>query len=111
MGRRCCPCLAELPDSTSNAICLCRAIKLLSEDPGNYSDAPREGIRRILEEVTGSKHPREEPLDTSQIESIRMGTTVSQGPYGDCRSYCAPEPEICLCFSPPTAQIESLARS
>ena len=28
-----------------------RVTKLLSEDPLNYSDAPREGIRRILEEV------------------------------------------------------------
>ena len=28
-----------------------RVLKLLSEDPDNYSDAPREGIRRILEEV------------------------------------------------------------
>lgn len=27
-----------------------RVLKLLSEDPGNYSDAPREGIRRVLEE-------------------------------------------------------------
>ena len=28
-----------------------RTIKLLSEDPNNYQDAPREGIRRILQEV------------------------------------------------------------
>ena len=28
-----------------------RVAKLLSEDPSNYPDAPREGIRRILEEV------------------------------------------------------------
>ena len=27
-------------------------MKLLSEDPQNYSDAPREGIRRILEQVS-----------------------------------------------------------
>ena len=26
-------------------------LKLLSEDPANYLDAPREGIRRILEKV------------------------------------------------------------
>lgn len=25
--------------------------KLLSEDPQNYSDAPREGIRRIIQQV------------------------------------------------------------
>ena len=29
-----------------------RVMKLLSEDPANYSDAPLEGIRRILEEVS-----------------------------------------------------------
>ena len=28
-----------------------RVTKLLSEDPLNYQDAPREGIRRILEQV------------------------------------------------------------
>ncbi len=28
-----------------------RVTKLLSVDPSNYPDAPREGIRRILEEV------------------------------------------------------------
>jgi N-methylhydantoinase A/oxoprolinase/acetone carboxylase beta subunit len=52
-------------------------MKLLSEDPGNYADAPREGIRRVLEQVTGEPHPRDAPLDTSRIDAIRMGTTVS----------------------------------
>lgn len=28
-----------------------RVMKLLSADPANYPDAPREGIRRILEQV------------------------------------------------------------
>ena len=28
-----------------------RVFKLLSEDPHNYPDAPREGIRRIMQEV------------------------------------------------------------
>ena len=28
-----------------------RVMKLLSVDPDNYKDAPREGIRRVLEEV------------------------------------------------------------
>eukprot|EP00127_Corallochytrium_limacisporum_P003388 Clim_evm16s149 gene=Clim_evmTU16s149 len=54
-----------------------KVLKLLSEDPSNYADAPREGIRRILQEVTGREHPRNEPLDTSQLASIRMGTTVA----------------------------------
>eukprot|EP00124_Ichthyophonus_hoferi_P005329 Ihof_evm1s746 gene=Ihof_evmTU1s746 len=54
-----------------------RVMKLLSEDPDNYPDAPREGIRRILEEQTGVPYPRNRPVDTSRIESIRMGTTVA----------------------------------
>jgi len=52
-------------------------IKLLSEDPGNYKDAPLEGIRRLLSRFSGKEIPRGEPLDTSKIESIRMGTTVA----------------------------------
>lgn len=52
-------------------------MKLLSEDPGNYADAPREGIRRVLEQVTGRLHSRDSPLDTTRIAAIRMGTTVS----------------------------------
>jgi 5-oxoprolinase (ATP-hydrolysing) len=52
-------------------------IKLLSEDPANYEDAPLEGIRRLLSKFTGREIPRGEPLDTSKIESIRMGTTVA----------------------------------
>lgn len=52
-------------------------IKLLSEDPANYKDAPLEGIRRIISTVTGREIPRGEPIDTSLIKSIRMGTTVA----------------------------------
>ncbi|KAF2676536.1 hypothetical protein K458DRAFT_396842 [Lentithecium fluviatile CBS 122367] len=52
-------------------------IKLLSVDPSNYEDAPLEGIRRLLSKFTGKEVPRGEPLDTSKIESIRMGTTVA----------------------------------
>ncbi|KAF1983548.1 hypothetical protein K402DRAFT_465916 [Aulographum hederae CBS 113979] len=52
-------------------------IKLLSEDPSNYDDAPLEGIRRLLERFLGEEIPRGQPLDTSKIESIRMGTTVA----------------------------------
>ena len=37
---------AECPDGSS------RVMKLLSEDPDNYEDAPREAIRRILQEVS-----------------------------------------------------------
>ncbi|KAF7515309.1 hypothetical protein PCG10_003401 [Penicillium crustosum] len=52
-------------------------IKLLSEDPNNYKDAPLEGIRRILSKFTGHEIPRGQPIDTSLIQSIRMGTTVA----------------------------------
>ncbi|CAL5874894.1 uncharacterized protein PFLUO_LOCUS9196 [Penicillium psychrofluorescens] len=52
-------------------------IKLLSEDPSNYEDAPLEGIRRILSRFSGREIPRGEPIDTSLIQSIRMGTTVA----------------------------------
>lgn len=52
-------------------------IKLLSEDPANYDDAPLEGIRRIMSHFLKREIPRGEALDTSQIESIRMGTTVA----------------------------------
>lgn len=52
-------------------------LKLLSEDPSNYADAPTEGIRRLLQQLTGVPHPRSSLVDTSQIDSIRMGTTVA----------------------------------
>lgn len=52
-------------------------MKLLSVDPANYSDAPMEGIRRILEQETGRSMPQGQPLDTSVIDWIRMGTTVA----------------------------------
>lgn len=52
-------------------------MKLLSVDPQNYKDAPREGIRRILEQETGIKMSADKPIDTSYIDWIRMGTTVA----------------------------------
>ncbi|MBU1140335.1 MAG: hydantoinase B/oxoprolinase family protein, partial [Proteobacteria bacterium] len=51
--------------------------KLLSEDPANYSDAPREGIRRILERVHEVTLPPSAPLASKGIQWIRMGTTVA----------------------------------
>ena len=53
-----------------------RVVKLLSEDPQNYPDAPREGIRRIMEEVTGKTFPKDS-FSADKIEWIRMGTTVA----------------------------------
>ncbi|KAF2151516.1 putative 5-oxoprolinase [Myriangium duriaei CBS 260.36] len=54
-------------------------VKLLSQDPSNYEDAPKEGIRRILEQATGKRFPRDQRLDTTQFKSfsVRMGTTVA----------------------------------
>ncbi|MCI5163121.1 MAG: 5-oxoprolinase, partial [Candidatus Electrothrix sp. AX5] len=52
-----------------------RTIKLLSEDPANYPDAPREGIRRILLEF--GIPLQNGLLDSSRIEWIRMGTAVA----------------------------------
>ncbi|KAL0277618.1 UNVERIFIED_CONTAM: hypothetical protein PYX00_004848 [Menopon gallinae] len=54
-----------------------RVLKLLSVDPANYPDAPREGIRRILEQETGIAMPASEPIDGKYIDWIRMGTTVA----------------------------------
>ncbi|KAL1847860.1 hypothetical protein VTK73DRAFT_10248 [Phialemonium thermophilum] len=52
-------------------------IKLLSVDPANYDDAPAEGIRRVLEMVSGRSIPRRSPIPKDLIRSIRMGTTVA----------------------------------
>ncbi|XP_053980363.1 5-oxoprolinase [Hylaeus volcanicus] len=52
-----------------------RVMKLLSVDPANYDDAPREGIRRILEQETGRNIDGQ--IDASTISWIRMGTTVA----------------------------------
>ncbi|GME35860.1 5-oxoprolinase (ATP-hydrolysing) [Neofusicoccum parvum] len=51
--------------------------KLLSVDPASYADAPTEGIRRVLEQVTGQTIPKDQPIDGSLIESVRVGTTVA----------------------------------
>lgn len=67
----------------------CIVVKLLSVDPANYPDAPREGIRRILELATGIKHPRDKPLDTSRLELIRMGTTVATNSVKEVSNYVA----------------------
>ncbi|ORZ36114.1 Hydantoinase B/oxoprolinase-domain-containing protein [Catenaria anguillulae PL171] len=62
-----------LPDGTAQSTVL----KILSVDPRNYADANVEGIRRVLEHFTGQPHPRGQPLDTSRLASIRLGTTVA----------------------------------
>ncbi|KAF3768147.1 hypothetical protein M406DRAFT_345789 [Cryphonectria parasitica EP155] len=52
-------------------------LKLLSVDPDNYDDAPSEGIRRVLEIVSGRIISRRSPIPKDLIHSIRMGTTVA----------------------------------
>lgn len=68
----------------TDVLCLCpdgrtvRTLKLLSEDPDRYADAPREGIRRLLDQETGGRALTADGLvDTSLIGAIRMGTTVA----------------------------------
>lgn len=53
-----------------------RVMKLLSSDPSNYKDAPREGIRRIINQYMDTNLLADE-IDTSLIDWIRMGTTVA----------------------------------
>ena len=50
--------------------------KLLSNDPNNYDDAPREGIRLVLEEIF-FKELDSKSVDEDSIDWIRMGTTVA----------------------------------
>ncbi|KAL3698496.1 hypothetical protein R1sor_012572 [Riccia sorocarpa] len=57
-----------------------RFIKLLSVDPANYDDAPREGIRRILEEVTGEKIPRSQKLPTDKYIGLDTNGCVLLSP-------------------------------
>lgn len=52
-------------------------IKVLSQCPDEYDDAPTECIRQILEIATDQKIPRGTLLDLDLVESIRMGTTVA----------------------------------
>lgn len=52
-------------------------MKLLSEDPNNYKDAPTEAIRRIIQDETGNALDSDGLISVSSIGSIRMGTTVA----------------------------------
>ncbi|KAF6743162.1 5-oxoprolinase [Ephemerocybe angulata] len=63
----------ESPDGERKEL----VVKLLSQDPGNYADAPTEGIRRVLEIVTGETIPRGQILDTKKIDYIRLSTTIA----------------------------------
>lgn len=50
--------------------------KLLSSDPSNYRDASSEGIRRIIERITG-RPVSPDYIPTDNIGWLRMGTTVA----------------------------------
>lgn len=52
-------------------------IKVLSNSPEEYGDAPTECIRQILEIASNQPIHRGRLLDLDQVESIRMGTTVA----------------------------------
>lgn len=54
-----------------------KTMKLLSEDPANYKDAPTEAIRRIIQEETGKVLGADGLITVANIASIRMGTTVA----------------------------------
>lgn len=57
-----------------------RILKLLSENPHLYPDAPLEGMRRIIQEVTGKTLPASQ-LPVANIEGIRMGTTLATNAF------------------------------
>lgn len=55
-------------------------LKLLSEDPSSYADAPTEGIRRVLAHAGVRPGPAAAAgrlVDTAHLDEIRMGTTVA----------------------------------
>uniref|UniRef100_A0A914WUW0 Hydantoinase/oxoprolinase N-terminal domain-containing protein n=1 Tax=Plectus sambesii TaxID=2011161 RepID=A0A914WUW0_9BILA len=76
------------PDGSS------RVLKLLSEDPQNYKDAPTEAIRRVIQEEIGKELPRGEPIPTEQPVGRRMPVTgmvaVWKPPQHSC--YQFPDP-------------------
>lgn len=63
---------AWLPETDKTLV-----IKVLSNSPDEYDDAPTECIRQILETASGQPIPRGQLLDLAPVESIRMGTTVA----------------------------------
>lgn len=70
-------CLGRIPPQNSGDAPTDIVIKLLSHDPANYKDAPTEGVRRILERAYSVSLPRGQKIDTSNIDYIRLSTTVA----------------------------------
>ncbi|KAH9026848.1 5-oxoprolinase [Lactarius pseudohatsudake] len=72
-----CDVYANYPDPDNRQQRKELVVKLLSQDPTNYEDAPTEGIRRVLEAVTGESISRGKKLDITEIDYIRLSTTVA----------------------------------
>lgn len=72
-----CDVFATWPDPANPNQNIEHVVKLLSQDPANYRDAPTEGIRRVLEKATGESIPRTTVLPTDKIDYIRLSTTVA----------------------------------
>ena len=53
-----------------------KILKLLSENPQQYTDAPLEGIRQIIHEVTGNLN-----IPNELIEWVRLGTTLATNAF------------------------------
>jgi 5-oxoprolinase (ATP-hydrolysing) len=70
-------CLGRIPPTKQGEAPTDIVIKLLSHDPANYNDAPTEGVRRILERAYDVSIPRGQKIDTSNIDYIRLSTTVA----------------------------------
>ena len=51
---------------------------VVSQDPSNYADAPTEGIRRVLEIVTGESIPRKTVLNTDKIGSYEELSIITK---------------------------------
>ncbi|KDQ17380.1 hypothetical protein BOTBODRAFT_64359 [Botryobasidium botryosum FD-172 SS1] len=68
---------ASYPDPQNHSKRKEIVVKLLSQDPTNYRDAPTEGIRRVLEIIQETQIPRGEVLKTDKIDYIRLSTTVA----------------------------------
>jgi 5-oxoprolinase (ATP-hydrolysing) len=62
---------AQLPDGTS------QVLKLLSVDPENYEDGPREGIRRVIASFKKTEGTSKDLVPDDEIEYVKMGTTVA----------------------------------
>lgn len=53
-----------------------KILKILSEDPANYKDAPTEAIRRVLEEETQTSIPKGTPVPTGRRLFVNRGLTA-----------------------------------